>query len=62
MNDTQYTKALDDFCVEIDQAIRAFLESDNDAPVEDAIREVVNGMLLGEDEDTQIEIRQRYRI
>lgn len=62
MNDVQHSEELDDFCAEIDQAIRTFLESDSDAPVEEAIREVVNGMLLGEDEDTQIEIRARYKI
>ena len=62
MNDAQYTQTLDDFCIEIDQAIRAIFKSDIDAPVEDVIREVVNGMILGEDEETQIEIRKRYRI
>lgn len=62
MNDVQYNEILEDFCAEIDQAIRSLFESDIDAPVEEAIREVVNGMILGEDEETQIEIRKRYRI
>lgn len=62
MNDAQYTEILDDFCFEIDKAIRDLLESDEDAPTEEAIREVVNGMILGEDEETQAEIRKRYRI
>lgn len=62
MDSTQHTDILDDFCAEIDRAIASQLELYRDSPIEDVIREVVNGMLLGEDEDTQIEIRQRYRI
>jgi hypothetical protein len=38
------------------------MSEDADAPVEEAIREVVEGMILGEDPETQDEIRRRYRI
>jgi hypothetical protein len=62
METTQYTETLDDFCVEIDKAIQTLMSEDADAPVEEAIREVVEGMILGEDLETQDEIRRRYRI
>ena len=58
----QNPETLDDFCVEIDEAIRTLMSEDADAPVEEAIREVVEGMILGEDPETQDEIRRRYRI
>jgi hypothetical protein len=62
MDTTQNPETLDDFCVEIDEAIRTLMSEDADAPVEEAIREVVEGMILGEDPETQDEIRRRYRI
>jgi hypothetical protein len=62
MSNSNYTETLDDFCVEIDKAIQTLMSEDVDAPVEEAIREVVEGMILGEDPETQDEIRRRYRI
>jgi hypothetical protein len=62
MDTTQNPETLDDFCVEIDKAIQTLMSEDADAPVEEAIREVVEGMILGEDPETQDEIRRRYRI
>lgn len=62
MDTTQNPETMDDFCVEIDEAIRTLMSEDADAPVEEAIREVVEGMILGEDPETQDEIRRRYRI
>lgn len=60
--DDEREQTLDDFCFEIDKAIVEILSEDASAPTDDVIREVVNGMILGEDEDVQIEIRRRYKI
>lgn len=60
--DNEREQTLDDFCCEIDKVIVEILREDASAPTDDVIREVVNGMILGEDEDVQIEIRRRYKI
>jgi len=62
MNANKYEQILDDFCNEIDKVIVEILREDANAPTDEVVREVVNGMILGEDEETQAEIRRRYKI
>jgi hypothetical protein len=51
-----------EFYEEICAAILAELDRNNDAPIADVTREVVEGMLLGEDDDVAVEIRKKLGI